>query len=251
MIGLMYEREISMKKLVMISIVFVYVAICCFAGQNYTPIPTPQRPPGKYVVDMNNLWGAVGSFDQLLKGSELIIDGTIKEILPSYRTNPPSPTSLETCSIVSINKVIWGNLPNNQKTVAMAEPGGNSGGYEVIAKQHPLAKLGERYIFFLKSYPLTNAVNNTGMPLYRTVGSWAGKVQINEKEIAQFLPDAVAELHSFDGKNVDSFISIVKERKSRFLDSPPVSPTGPDYLEYSNSGKPLPPIGVPTRYTIP
>jgi hypothetical protein len=198
-----------MKLLLMAMIGIIIVVISCNAQINYQPVPLP---PGKYRLSEVTLVGVVANFDQLIRRSTLIIDGTVSKALGSQRINLDAPTSLETYSSVSVDKVIRGELPKGQTSIAIAEPGGNLLGYEVVITKHPLVKSGDRYILFLKPYERKGFVNNLQLPLYSIIGSWAGKAQVTEKGTIQFLPATALALHSFDGLDVEQFVAKLTER---------------------------------------
>jgi hypothetical protein len=226
---------------VKIIISIIIIAANCNAQLNYQPIPSKSRAPGKYEFDHIEIVGLAGSLDQLIMMSELIIDGTVDKVLPSVRIASNDPLSLETYCQISVNKVIRGDLPKGQQIVAMAEPGGNSEGYEVVYKEYPLVKPNERYILFLKPYFGRNAAavkdQKIGMPLYMMVGSGACNAKATEKGLVQFLPAAHATLQSFDGLKIETFSTALAERINK------IYPTVPSPNRLTDSGEP--PTGVP------
>jgi hypothetical protein len=235
--------ESKMKLLMKITISIVILAVNCNAQLNYQPIPSKSRPPGKYVFDHMEIVGLAGSIDQLIMMSTLVIDGTVDKVLPSVRLASDDPMSLETYSRISVNEVIRGELSKDQQSVAIAEPGGNSEGYEVVYQEHPLVKSSERYILFLKPYfERKGFVNNLGMPLYMMVGSWAGKVKVTEKGLVQFLPAAHAALHSLDGLSIETFTTALAERIN-YIYSPLRLPNRETESRVPQPGVPLPPFG--------
>jgi hypothetical protein len=230
----------NMKLLVNVIISIILVAISCNAQLNYREIPPP---PGRYEIQHLSILAPASSLDQLIRNSNLIIDGTVDKVLPSIRLDSGDPKSLETYSRIFVNKVIRGKLPEGQQFVALAEPGGNSEGYEIVFTEHPLVKSGERYILFLNPYPARKGFMNAppGTTLYLAVGSWAGKAKVTKEEVVQFLPAASNALHFFDNLNVGAFVTSLKERIN-YLYPPP-----PPYT--ANPGPPPPgmhfPLGRP------
>jgi hypothetical protein len=240
-------------------ICIAFAALSCIAQQNFQAIP---KPPGKYAA-IGNPMTVVGSLDGLIQASKLIIDGTVDKVFPSVRLGANDPRSLETHSGISINKVIWGELPEGHKRVAIAEPGGSLEGYEVTVKNHTFVKSGERYILFLTPYrrleklagmsiiAIVESLNakvqvdeRVGMPLYTIAGSWSGKVQVDEKEMVQFQPAASPVLHSSDGLDVDKFINSITDLISRMYHKPPKD--GPVQVGLPPPGMHLPPAGIPS-----
>jgi len=252
-----------MKFSAKIMSIIMFVALSCNAQQNYPPIPTP----GRYTGSGDLAVDVPGTLDTLIRASDLIIDGTADKVLPSVRLGTIDPMSLETHSLISVNKVVRGELPEGQKSVAISEPGGSLDGYEVTVQNHTLVKSGERFILFLKPYrrlkPAKDLVGisipmivaglheklqvdeNLGMPLYIIVGSWSGKVQVDEKETVRFLPAASTILHSSDGLNVDKFVNTITDLISRMYHKPPQD--YPAQVGPPPPGLHLPPAGLPQR----
>jgi hypothetical protein len=231
------------KYIALVNIAIIVIAMSCSAqlNSNYQPIPPS---PGKYELTHGSLTAPADTLDQLIRRSKLIIDGTADKVLSSVRLDPNSPLALKTFTRISINSVIWGELPKDQKIIALAEPGGNLEGYEVIYKQHPLVKSGERYILFLTPYERKGFVNNLGTPIYTPVGSWAGEAKVNKEGVVRFLPAASDALHFFDGMDMEMFVAAINERIKHLFPTRPVIDTkvlpGPP-----PPGTLLPPVGVP------
>jgi hypothetical protein len=232
-----------MKLSVVVVIGIVFTAMNCNAQQNFQPIPDP---PGKYEITHMDLRQGAGRLDELIRISDLIIFGKVNEVLPSVRRNLSSPKSLSTFSHIFVNKVLKGELPKDQNIVAISEPGGNLAGYEVVYSQHPLVKLHEHYIFFLKNLSVNGEYEvNLGVPLFTIVGNWAGRPQIIEDKI-QFLPASSANLHTYDGMEVGEFFKTI-QKGIDFLNRSQL----PIFLEgdpkpFPKGGK-LPPFGLPQQ----
>jgi|WetSurMetagenome_2_1015567.scaffolds.fasta_scaffold327869_1 hypothetical protein len=227
-----------MKPLMNVTICLICAALSCIAQQNFQPIPLP---PGKYMAENAAVSGIYGTFDELILHSGLIIDGTVEEALPSVRSDPDNPVSLRTFSRISVNKVIKGKLPEGEKSVALAETGGNSKGYEVGIKELPLVQSGNRYILFLYPFKEKRFVNNLGVHIYSISGQWAGKVTVTEKGAVQFLRAASPELHAYDNLDVEKFLTVLTDRINYLYPTPPPDawsrpPIAP--------GTRLPPVGL-------
>jgi hypothetical protein len=235
-----------MKHSVMVMISIIIASICCNAQSNYQPIPREPKPPGRYVIDDQGVFiGAPpSSLDQIIMGSTLIIDGKVDKVLPSIRSRGPNaPTSLETYSIISVNKVLKGKLLEGQQSVAITEPGGNAEGYEVVFTKRPLVQLGNRCILFLILDDRNNTVkNDLGMPLYTLAGSC--KAEATENGTVQYPPVVATALKSYDGANIETFIADLTERINtiykRLTPSSLPANTGP-----LPPGTPMPPTGPP------
>jgi hypothetical protein len=238
--------ENKMNHLMKVMMGIMIIAANCSAQLIYQPIPSKSRAPGKYEFDHIEIVGLAGSLNDLIMMSDLIIDGTVDKALPSVRIGANDPLSLETYCQISVNKVIRGDLPKGQQIVGMAEPGGNSQGYEVIYKEYPLVKPNERYILFLKPYFGRNVkmVNDLklGMPLYMPVGNGASYIKVNDKGLVQLLPVALPTLTSFDGLKIETFTTALTERINKIYPTVP----SPDRLTDPSAlpaGVPLPPFG--------
>jgi hypothetical protein len=225
-----------MKHSICVMICTIHVALNCMAQQNYQPIPFA---PGRYVIDASSM-ETIPSMKELIRRSKLIIDGTVEKVLPAERLNQDQPISLNTRSIITINRVIRGELPNGQKSVTVIEPGGKLEGYEIVNKSHPVAKSGERYFFFLKPNDRPGFVKDPKNPLYVVVGD-VGRVNVSEKGTIKFLPNATPELRSFnDGDAVKLATTLDELIKYLYPERPPNVPPTP-----IAPGTPLPPLGTP------
>jgi hypothetical protein len=173
--------------------------------------PHPYPPDGKVTVAVD-LREPVTSLDQLIRMSEIIVDGTVTSVLPSIGPNPdPGIPAVETHSLVSLTEALYGAAPAGAKTVVLAQTGGKAGKWNVIVPEDPLVKKGERYILFLDVDDRKDPVNTTGLPRYFAVGLWSGKAKVENGKI-QFLPSAVPGLHESDNTNVSDFIATVRDK---------------------------------------
>jgi hypothetical protein len=199
--------------------------------------PLPPNPTGRYEISNINIANQVGTLDQLVRASDLIIDGTVHGVLSSPLLRPDDPASIETNSQIIVNEVLRGESPGGSPMVVLAQKGGAAVGYEIVVPDDPLVQPGDRYILFLQR-ARRGPENKLGVPRYWAVGFWSGKVKISEQGTIQFLPASAEELHSYDGWSVSTFVAAVNERIE-----PPFGPRG-------GNPRPLPP-GVPIPPTGP
>jgi hypothetical protein len=200
------KGEIIMKLIVNAMISLIIIAIGCNAQQIFQPLP---KPPGKYEA-FASLREHPSSLDQFIRMSDLVIDGKITEVPPAVHLDPKDPTTIETHSHVSINDIIMGDLPKGQQSLDISEAGGKSSdGYEVVYRNYPQVKSGERYILFLKKYPVKEGNMNNKF-LYYIVG-WTGKFLVDDTEIIKSHPSSPM-LRSSDALYVEKFIAAIKKQ---------------------------------------
>jgi hypothetical protein len=226
----------NMKLSMSVVICIIIAAFSCMAQQNNQPIPLA---PGRYVIDTSSM-EVIPSMKELIRRSKLIIDGTVEKVLPSERLNQDQPGSLNTHSIITVNQVIRGELPNDQKSVTVIEPGGNLEGYEIINKRHPLVKSGERYFFFLKPNNRPGFVNDLQKPIYIVVGD-VGKASVSEKGTIKFPPLAASDLRSFNDSDVAKFVTSLTELINYLYPKLPTNAVPTPITP----GMRLPPVGLP------
>jgi len=106
--------------------------------------------------------------------------------MPVLNTNkdPNAPPHLETHSIVAVNAVLSGTVPNSSANILVAEIGGQTGNWNFSVKGDALVSPGERYIFFLLSDEREELPNTSGMPRYAVTGVWAGKVKVTNGKVS-------------------------------------------------------------------
>jgi hypothetical protein len=226
-----------MKVLTRVVLSVIVSVIACNAQAPYgRRRPVPPNPTGRYEITNISIANQVGTLDQLVRASDLIIDGTVHGVLSSSLRIPDDPGSIQTNSQIIVNDVLRGELPGASPNVVLVQMGGAALGYEIAVPDDPLVQRGDRYIFFLQRERRAPQ-NSVGVLRYYAVGYWSGKVKISEKGTIQFLPASAEELHSYDGWSVSAFVAAVNEL---------IKPPGP------RGGTPVPlPSDVPTPPTGP
>jgi hypothetical protein len=229
-----------MNVLTRVVLSVIVSVIACNAQAPYSKTkPLLPNPTGRYEVTNINIANQVGTLDQLVRGSDLIIDGTVHGVLSSPLLRPDDPASIQTNSQIVVNEVLRGELPAGSPMVVLAQMGGAGGGYEIAVPDDPLVQPGDRYILFLRRARRDGPENSLGVPRYWALGYWSGKVKISRQGTIQFLPASAEELHSFDGWSVSAFVAAVKERIRT-----PFGPRGGTPVPLP-PGVPIPPTGPP------
>lgn len=174
-----------------------------------------QRPEfpreGKTVLKLTPV-NPGGSLEQLVLGSELIVDGTVSYTQqPISRSVSTRQVIVETHAVVSVNAVLKGALPKGSSSILVAQVGGRSGGWETEVERDVLLAAGTRYLLFLQNDDNRSEVaNNTGMRRYGIVGLWSGKVIIVDGKV-RFLPGVSSELEKYNGWDLFSVSQEVKD----------------------------------------
>jgi hypothetical protein len=168
-------------------------------------------PPGGKATTEPELRETVVSMDQLLRMSELIIDGSVTQVFPSVGRSPNLPEAIETHSLLSVAAILSGALPSGTSSIVLVQEGGKTAQCEEVVADDPLVKEGERYLLFLDQDNRKQPPNSTGSPRYYTVGLWSGKAQVLGGKIT-FLARAHQSLHTYDNTEVDAFTSMLTDR---------------------------------------
>lgn len=191
----------------------------------------PEFPrEGKSVLKLTPV-NPADSLEQLVIGSELIIDGTVSSTQqPLSRNVSTRQVIVETHAIVSVNSVLKGSLPKQANSVLVAQIGGRTGGSETEVERDALLEAGARYILFLQGdESRVEIVNSTGLKRFGVVGIWSGKVMILDGKV-RFLPSVSKALAEYNGWDVFSFSQRVRDIVAGKYVPPsdqPVSPLPP------------------------
>lgn len=153
---------------------------------------------------------------QLIRASTLIVDGSVSGALPVINTNkdPNARPRLETHSIVAVNSVMSGTVPNSSAKILIAQIGGHLGNWDLSVEGDPLLSVGERYVFFLIPDTRKEVPNDSGMPRFAITGVWSGKVKlINGRASFSAIPGS--QLSSYNNLSADSFLQTLRTTISR------------------------------------
>ena len=170
-------------------------------------------PGGTAAVEIDN--EGVPALEFMVEASDLILVGTVVNVLPAILSNPNSPKWTETHSLISIREHLHGLLPPNTNAILLTQEGGKVGTCAVVVPADPLVKFNEEYVLFLKADRRTSPPHTPGPPRYAAVGVWNGKAKIVNGKI-EFLPRANVNLHKYDKSDESDFIALVRRISAIF-----------------------------------
>jgi hypothetical protein len=179
-------------------------------GQNMSHQPWME---GGHVIVHDTPVASPRSLLDLTTQARLVVDGTIIGSLPPINLTPnqrPGVPAVETHSIVSINRVIFGEVPNRAATILLIQGGGQLAKWNIEVDGDPLVRAGERYLLFLTPDDRKEVPAESGMSRYSVLGIWSGKARI-QNGVIKFPESAAKELHQFDGNGVDAFVQRVEQ----------------------------------------
>ncbi len=205
-------------------------------GQDvYTPIaPGTLRTPKSesQIVLRSHSTEMVASFDQLIKMSQIIVDGTVSAILLSINRNPNIPGEVETDSLITVNRVIHGTLAPTSQIVLLAD-GGTQGTWQVSIQGDRAAQVGDHYILFLAADLRKEVPNSAGIlpdvsvaPRYFPVGQVSGKALIEASGTVSFPAGAVQAVKQYDGMSELAFDQALTARLAVLFHVTPPYPSG-------------------------
>ncbi|HEX4807405.1 MAG TPA: hypothetical protein VH325_00655 [Bryobacteraceae bacterium] len=167
-------------------------------------------PPTGKAVDELELISRPGSLDSLILGSQLIVQGTITKVLPSFNRNPNIAAAIETDSVVSVSDTLLGILPGTAN-ITLGQVGGKTDACEEIIPEDPPVKPGEQYILFLRKDTRATVPNPAGFQRYFGFGLWRGMAKIENGTI-HFRPADPKTLHENDNRTATDFVSDIRQR---------------------------------------
>jgi hypothetical protein len=148
------------------------------------------------------------SITDLIKSSDLVVDGTVSAVLPSFNPRVDKPRIMETDSLVSVQAVLSGKVSAGASSILVSQTGGKMGCTEEENPDNPLLKARERYIFFLVD-DNRRPTPNKGGPRYAVTGIWSGKAQVVNGKI-HFPSRASSQLHQHDDEEATAFLDAVR-----------------------------------------
>ncbi len=195
------------------------LSIVLLLGVNVSTAQSPSRAPnatlhpcpgGTGVAEVDGFHPT--SLDQLVRASDLIMVGTVLNVLPAFSNNPEHLISIETHSLVALEEVLYGTLPPGNRRIVLAQQGGQAGPCKLVVPDDPLVQDGEEYVFFLLADE-PDRVPETAPGLRRYVGAgvWGGRAKVVDGKI-QFPPSAGPGLEEYNGIDAAAFIATVANR---------------------------------------
>lgn len=119
------------------------------------------------------------SLEDLAAQADLIVLGTVERVLPSRFHNPSNPGSLETDSLIAVQRVLSGEDRSTNGRLLISQIGGKAGEFTAIVPQDTLLREGQQYFLFLDRETRDDMPNSTGAPRYVITGVWMGKVPVD------------------------------------------------------------------------
>ena len=120
-----------------------------------------QHGQGQQISIIDGDYPIYQSLEEIISSSDLVIQGVVRDVLPSYRVRPalydqlpPAKRQvagyLKTNATVSVEEVLWGDPELESSTISVSHMGGTLGREVHIMEGQPVSKAGEEYLFFLR-----------------------------------------------------------------------------------------------------
>ena len=170
----------------------------------------PEPGKGKLTLSTHQMEEAP-NLETLIRLSSLIIDGTVISSLPPVLRDPNQPASIETYSVVAVDRVLFGSVALRKVKILLVQPGGTLGGWEVTVPRDPLVKPGDRYILFLRPDIRAIPTDAADYSSYFAAGGSAGKARVDNSHVS-FLLETDPRLHVHDNTPVDTFLKILADQ---------------------------------------
>jgi hypothetical protein len=173
-----------MKKLIAVMLVTgIFIGVTGAYGQTGQLARSPNArmdpcPGGSATISTIDTIAGPRRLEDLIQLSQLILVGTVVEVLPATRTDPNHLNLIQTTSLLSVNELLMGTLAPGTKTISMSQLGGRVDPCTLHVPEDPLVSVGEDYVLFLLEDKRTDPPNTTGSPRYTPIGVWSGKAKI-------------------------------------------------------------------------
>jgi hypothetical protein len=194
----------------------IFIAICTFvllagvaAAQNQSGRRTVGNPSPELHGTFYPIYdsGPVPqSLQGLVKAADVIVDGMVQVIFPTRLRQVNDPISVETDSLFAVDRVLKGQ-PETPRSLVITQVGGRHGDVEVIVKDRPLLKTGDRHILFL------NHDRRTLVPIYpqtdgnfSIIGGFIGNFKV-QGNVMKWLGPANGVFSKFQNAGADDFIA--------------------------------------------
>jgi hypothetical protein len=194
-----------MKIMVAVMLIALAPAIAFAQGAGRLRRGDPPPTGGSATLSITRLPGDMPrSLKELSDLSALIVEGVVRERLPSRET---SPRALETDAIIAVNSTLKGPL---QREVIISQRGGAKGDLVVTPVQYDLVQPGERYILFLKHDQRPSIPQVEGLPRYLVTGLWTGLFRFQEGRMQVSAGNVEPVLSKYEGLSVDQITSEIR-----------------------------------------
>jgi len=204
--------------MVMHRCIAIYLALCAITAVAQTSgrrQPGDPMPAGHVIMHVSRMQAPKSLLD-LIRMSQLVVDGTISGRLPVINTGKTNDHPMfETHSVVAVNSIVSASLPKNAAQILLAELGGHWDKWDMEVAGDSLVSPSERYILFLNPDDGRNEVpNSSGLPRYAVTGVWSGKIKVTNGVVivSASLQD---ELHTYNNSPADTFLETLREKIRR------------------------------------
>lgn len=172
--------------------------------------PRPQSGKVSLEIDFTT---TPTTIEDLIRESNLIVDGRVTATLPSIRLNPKNLEMIQTDSLVAVSQVLSGSLPTGVTTIAVSQFGGRIGNLEAVFPDDELMNAGERYIFFLRRDNGASP-NTAGYTRYYPAGGWIGKARVANGTISFPQKAHGSGLTAWNASDIAAFLAAVTQKIS-------------------------------------
>ena len=146
---------------------------------------------GEVVITVSPI-DSIASLEDLAADADLIVLGVVERVLPSRFHDPALPGSIETDSLVAVQRVLFGEDRSTNGRILISQIGGKFGEFTATVPQDALLREGQEYFLFLTRETRGKMPNTTGAPRYIITGVWKGKVPVDAQSgraIFTLVPD--------------------------------------------------------------
>jgi len=150
-----------------------------------------------------------GTLDNLVRAAQLIVGGTVIDVLPAEEVDPNHPGHIVTQSIISVDQLLFGSLPTDAK-IGLAQIGGKVGRFNASVAGAPIVQKGERYVLFLMRDDRAVPRNMTATTRFVSVGVGTGMVKIVDGKV-QFSCAANLQLRKYDDTELAAFLNVLQK----------------------------------------
>lgn len=175
----------------------------CLFAQNRSSGSDPQPTRGVVHMIVSPI-STPQSVNDLVRESEVVVEGVVEAKGPSWRRNSDESDSLETDLVISVERILKGRPP---RKITVSELGGLAGALAVVPTNNRFMAVKERYILFLMRDARANlpAPAQNASQRYVVTGISSGKFRIIDGTVrpSEFSAPGV-KLH--ENEAIDSFL---------------------------------------------
>ncbi len=194
-----------MKPMMLVALM-IFTLSTSFAQEGRVRRGDPRPSHGTAQLFITPMPGQIpSSIKELSDSSLIILDGIVRETLPSRET---SPQTLETDAVIAISRVLKG--PEVLREVVISQRGGTRDRLVVMPAQYALVKPGERYVLFLTEDKRPNIPAVTGRNRYLVTGIWSGLFYFQEGRMRTNALTLDSLRSKYEGVSVEEVVSEIR-----------------------------------------